>query len=202
MDLTLPAVDAGIPSDLLTRRPDLAIAEAQLQAADANLAQARAAWLPSVSLGLNAGASTANLASLANPVETLGWSITLAQNLFDGGTRDAQTAISESRRRALAEDYRGAILAALQETDDALDRLQTSQRREALQRTVSERAERTLELTDLRYRAGSDELLTLLDAQRTLFQTRDQLVQLRLARLQATVDLYKAIGGGWQQKDE
>ena len=61
---------------------------------------------------------------------------------------------------------------------------------------MSERAERTLELTDLRYRAGSDELLTLLDAQRTLFQTRDQLVQLRLARLQATVDLYKAIGGG------
>ncbi|MCK7545676.1 efflux transporter outer membrane subunit [Marinobacter bryozoorum] len=202
VDLALPAVDAGLPSDLLTRRPDLASAEAQLQAADANLVQARAAWLPSVSLGLNAGASTANLASLANPVETLGWTLNLAQNLFDGGTRDAQAAISESRRRALVEDYRSAILAALQETDDALDRLQTSQRREALQRTVSERAERTLELTELRYRAGSDELLTLLDAQRTLFQTRDQLVQLRLARLQATVHLYKAIGGGWEQKDE
>ena len=91
-----------------------------------------------------------------------------------------------------------AILIALQETDDALDRLQTSKHREELQQTVNERAARTLELTELRYREGSDELLTLLDAQRTLFQTRDQLVQLRLARLVATVDLYKALGGGWR----
>ncbi|MDX1553972.1 MAG: TolC family protein, partial [Marinobacter sp.] len=86
---------------------------------------------------------------------------------------------------------------ALQETDDALDRVQTSRHREQLQQTVNDRAARTLELTDLRYREGSDDLLALLDAQRTLFQTRDQLVQLRLARLVATVDLYKALGGGW-----
>lgn len=195
--MVLPSADAGVPSDLLTRRPDLAREEARLQAADANVEQARTAFLPSVSLGLSAGASNADLLTLANPVETAGWTLSLAQTLFDGGRLDAQQAISESQRLELVENYRSAILTALQETDDALDRVQTSQHREELKQTVNERAARTLELTELRYREGSDELLTLLDAQRTLFQTRDQLVQLRLARLVATVDLYKALGGGW-----
>lgn len=196
--MALPSADAGVPSDLLIRRPDLAREEARLQAADANVEQARTAFLPSISLGLSAGASGANVLSLANPVETAGWTLSLAQTLFDGGRLDAQQAISESQRLELVEGYRSAILTALQETDDALDRLQTSKHREELQQTVNERAARTLELTELRYREGSDELLTLLDAQRTLFQTRDQLVQLRLARLVATVDLYKALGGGWK----
>ncbi|MGO1462895.1 MAG: efflux transporter outer membrane subunit [Oleiphilaceae bacterium] len=195
--IMLPSADVGVPSDLLTRRPDLAREEARLQAADANVEQARTAFLPSVSLGLSAGASNADLLTLANPVETAGWTLSLVQTLFDGGRLDAQQAISESQRLELVENYRSAILTALQETDDALDRVQTSQHREELQQTVNERAARTLELTELRYREGSDELLTLLDAQRTLFQTRDQLVQLRLARLVATVDLYKALGGGW-----
>lgn len=195
--MELPEVDAGLPSDLLTRRPDLAREEARLQAADANVEQARTAFLPTVSLGLNAGLSNNNLLSLSNPVETAGWTLSLAQSLFDGGRLDAQQAISESRQLELLEHYRSAILIALQETDDALDRVQTTQQREALQTTVNESAARTLELTELRYREGSDELLTLLDAQRTLFQTREQLVQLRLARLVATVDLYKALGGGW-----
>lgn len=195
--MALPKADAGLPAELLTRRPDLAREEARLQAADADVHQARTAMLPSLSLGLSAGGSSASVLSLANPVETAGWTLSLAQSLFDGGALDARQAISESRRVELVENYRSAILVALQETDDALDRLQTSHHRERLQQTVSERAARTLELTELRYREGSDELLTLLDAQRTLFQTRDQLVQLRLARLVATVDVYKALGGGW-----
>ncbi|MFL1406832.1 efflux transporter outer membrane subunit [Marinobacter sp. M1N3S26] len=196
--ITLPTIDAGVPADLLARRPDLAREEARLRAADANVEQARTAFLPTVSLGLSAGASSTSLLSLADPVETAGWTLSLAQTLFDGGRRDAQQAISESQRVELVEGYRGAVLTALQETDDALDRVQTTRHRESLQQTVKDRAERTLELTELRYREGSDDLLTLLDAQRTLFQTRDQLVSLRLQRLLATVDLYKALGGGWQ----
>lgn len=200
--MALPSADAGLPSDLLTRRPDLAREEARLQAADANVQQARTAFLPSVSLGLNAGVSNDSLLSLTNPVKAAGWTLSLAQSLFDGGRLDAQQAISESQRLELIENYRSAILTALQETDDALDRVQTSQQREALQVTVSERAARTLALTELRYKEGSDELLTLLDAQRTLFQTREQLVQLRLERLVATVDLYKALGGGWSMSEQ
>nr|WP_254774393.1 TolC family protein [Marinobacter sp. AC-23] len=171
--------------------------EARLQAADASVEQARTALLPSFSLDLNAGVNNTNLLSLTDPVKTAGWSLLLAQTLFDGGRLDAQQAISESRRQELVETYRSTILTALQETDDALDRVQTSQYREELQQTVNERAARTLELTELRYKEGSDQLLTLLEAQRTLFQTRDQLVQLRLSRLVAAVDLYKALGGGW-----
>lgn len=198
LTMTLPAIDAGVPADLLARRPDLAREEARLRAADANVEQARTAFLPTVSLGLGAGASSSNLLSLADPVETANWTLSLAQTLFDGGRREAEQAISESQRVELVEGYRGAILTALQETDDALDRVQTTRHRESLQQTVRDRAERTLELTELRYREGSDDLLTLLDAQQTLFQTRDQLVSLRLQRLLATVDLYKALGGGWQ----
>jgi len=198
--IALPSVDEGLPTDLLTRRPDLAREEARLQAADANVEQARTAFLPSVSLGLNAGISSDSLLSLASPVKTAGLTLSLVQSLFDGGQLDARKAISESQRTELLENYRSAILTALQETDDAIDRLQTSHQREELQRTVSERALHTLELTELRYKEGSDELLALLDAQRILFQTREQLVQLRLARLVAIVDLYRALGGGWEQE--
>ncbi|HTN34499.1 MAG TPA: efflux transporter outer membrane subunit [Marinobacter sp.] len=197
LTMALPSINAGLPSELLTRRPDLAREEARLQAADANVEQARTAFLPAFSLGLNAGLGTTSLLNLTDPVRTAGWSLTLAQNLFDGGRIDARKAISESQRLELVENYRSTVLVALQETDDALDRVQTTRHREELQQTVSARAARTLELTELRYKEGGDELLTLLEAQRTLFQTRDQLVQLRVARLVATVDLYKALGGGW-----
>ncbi|MBU2875653.1 efflux transporter outer membrane subunit [Marinobacter salexigens] len=200
LTMTLPSVDAGLPPELLTRRPDLAREEARLQAADANVEQARTALLPSFSIGLNAGVNSTNLLSLTDPVKTAGWSLSVVQSLFDGGRLDAQQAVSESQRRELVENYRSTILTALQETDDALDRVQTSQYREELQQTVNERAARTLELTELRYKEGSDALLTLLEAQRTLFQTRDQLVQLRISRLIAAVDLYKALGGGWEKQ--
>ncbi|WP_417521457.1 efflux transporter outer membrane subunit [Marinobacter sp.] len=200
LTMTLPSVDAGLPPELLTRRPDLAREEARLQAADANVEQARTALLPSFSIGLNAGVNSTNLLSLTDPVKTAGWSLSVVQSLFDGGRLDAQQAVSESQRRELVENYRSTILTALQETDDALDRVQTSQYREELQQTVNERAARTLELTELRYKEGSDALLTLLEAQRTLFQNRDQLVQLRISRLIAAVDLYKALGGGWEKQ--
>lgn len=196
--MSLPEIAAGVPSDLLSRRPDLAREEAALRAADANVEQARTEFLPSVSLGLNGGINSDSLLALGNPVETASWTLSLAQSLFDGGRRDAQLSISQSQRVALVEGYRAAILIALQETDDALDRVQTTRHRESLQQTVRDRAERTLELTELRYREGSDDLLTLLDAQRTVFQSRDTLVSLRLQRLLASVDLYKALGGGWQ----
>lgn len=202
LTVNIPGIEAGLPSDLLIRRPDLARQEARLQAADANVEQARTAFLPSLSLTGNVGAGTTSLFSLANPAETAGWTIALAQTLFDGGRREAQQTISQSQRLELVEQYRAAILVALQETDDALDRVQVSAGQEALQQTINGQAARTLELTELRYREGNEQLLTLLDAQRTLFQTRDQLVQLRLDRLLAAVDLYKALGGGWQSEEQ
>lgn len=107
--------------------------------------------------------------------------------------------LNESRRVALVEVYRKAIYTALLEVDDALDRTLISQQQEQSQIEIVAQARRSLRLTEVRYREGSDDLLTLLDAQRSLFQAQDQVAQQRLARLSAAVDLYKALGGGWNQ---
>ncbi|MEW6647604.1 MAG: efflux transporter outer membrane subunit [Pseudomonadota bacterium] len=196
--LNIPVVAPGLPSELLLRRPDLARAEAQLAAADANVAAARAALLPSISLSASAGVATTELLSLANPVTTLGLSAGIVQSLFDGGRLRAQVASSESRRRELVENYRKAILSALKEVEDSLGNAARNIQQEAMQEQIVAHAQRTLRLAELRYREGADDLLTVLDAQRSLFQAQDTRVQLRLARLGAALDLYKVIGGGWR----
>ena len=195
--LHIPPVGAGLPSELLARRPDLARAEARLAAADANVAVARAALLPSFSLSASAGLASSALLSLSNPDTSLAASATLAQTLFDGGRLRSQLASAESRRRELVENYRLAILTALREVEDGLGNVERNRRLEETQAEVVRQARRTLQLAELRYREGSDDLLSVLDAQRTLFQAQDQQVQLRLARLTAALDLYKALGGGW-----
>jgi NodT family efflux transporter outer membrane factor (OMF) lipoprotein len=196
--LHIPAVAPGLPAELLLRRPDLARAEAQLAAADANVAAARAALLPSISLSASAGVATTELLSLSNPVTTLGLSAGIVQSLFDGGRLRAQVASSESRRRELVENYRKAILTALQEVEDSLGNTARNTQQAAMQEQIVTHAQRTLRLAELRYREGADDLLTVLDAQRSLFQAQDTRVQLRLARLGAALDLYKALGGGWR----
>jgi NodT family efflux transporter outer membrane factor (OMF) lipoprotein len=195
--LNIPVIAAGLPSELLLRRPDLARSEAQLSAADADLAAARAALLPSISLSASAGVASTALVSLSNPVTTLGVSASIVQSLFDGGRRRAQVAVSESRRRELVENYRKAILTALKEVDDALGNADRNTRQEQTQQQIVDQSRRALHLAELRYREGADELLSVLDAQRTLFQAQDTLAQLRLARLTAALDLYKVLGGGW-----
>jgi outer membrane protein, multidrug efflux system len=198
MDIALPDINAGVPADIITRRPDLASAEAQLQAADADVAAARAALLPAVQLSASAGKATAALFSLSNASDSLGWSLSLAQTLFDGGRLRNQVKLSESQRISLLEQYRKTIYTALQEVDDALDRTAVNAEQEQRQADIVTQAQRTLRLTEVRYREGSDDLLALLDAQRSLFQAQDQLAQQRQARLTAAVDLYKALGGGWR----
>ena len=98
----------------------------------------------------------------------------------------------------LIETYASAVRSALKEADDALGNASTSQRQERTQGEVVTQAQRTLDLAELRYREGSDTLLTVLDAQRTLFGAQEALAMQRLARLTAAVDLYRALGGGWQ----
>lgn len=198
LDLALPEVGDGIPADLLTRRPDLASVEAQLQAADADVAAARAALLPGVQLSASAARSSAALLSLSPPTDSLSWSFGLAQTLFNGGRLRNQVKLSESQRVALVEQYRKSILTALQETADAFDRRAVSAEQEGRQREILAEAERTLRLVETRYREGTDDLMSLLEAQRTVFQARDQLVQQRRDRLDAAVDLYLALGGGWK----
>ena len=198
-DLGVPRVGPGLPADLLARRPDLASAEAQLTAAHANVAVARAALLPGISLTGSAGlASTVLINFLHAPTAGLSLGASLLQPIFDGGRLRGQVDIAKSQERELVEGYHKAILAALADVESALASGGRAAEQEALQVQVVDQAKIALRLAEIRYREGADDLLTVLDAQRTLFQAQDQSAQVRLARLQASVSLYKALGGGWR----
>jgi multidrug efflux system outer membrane protein len=198
LKVKIPVISAGVPSSVITRRPDVASVEAQLQASSADVYAARTALLPSVQLGGNMSKSAAELFALNPATQTAGWSVSLAQTIFAGGRYANQVRVSESRRVEILEQYRKIILVALQEVDDALNRVGVTQQQEANQQNIVEQASRSLRLNETRYREGDIDLQSLLDSQRSLFQAQDALVQQRLARLKAAVDLYKALGGGWQ----
>jgi len=198
-DLAVPLVSPGLPADLLVRRPDLAAAEAGLAAANANLAAARAALLPSIQLTASAGvASGALLAFLGGPSTGVAIAASVLQPIFDGGRLRGNVGLAESRERELVEVYRKAILAAFADVENALAAAGRLAQREALQAQVEARAREALRLAEVRYREGADDLLSVLDAQRTLFDAQDQLALTRLERLEASVALFRALGGGWR----
>ena len=196
--ILVPRIAPGIPAALLVRRPDLAGAEAHLAAANANVAAARAALLPSISLTGSAGlASDVLLNFLSAPTAAVSIGASLLQPIFNGGRLRAQVDVAASRERELVENYRKSILAALADVESALAAGSRSADQEVLQEQVLVQARLALRLAEVRYREGADDLLSVLDAQRTLFQAEDQLAQSRLSRLQASVGLFKALGGGW-----
>ncbi|RYY75590.1 MAG: efflux transporter outer membrane subunit [Gammaproteobacteria bacterium] len=199
LDIKIPVINAGVPADVITRRPDVASSEAQLQASSADVYAARTALLPSIQLSGNLGKSAAELFLLNPATQSAGWSLSLAQTIFAGGRYVNQVRLSESRRVEMLEQYRKIILIALQEVDDALNRVSITQQQEINQQNILEQSSRSLSLNETRYREGDIDLQFLLDAQRSLFQAQDALVQQRLARLSATIDLYKALGGGWER---
>jgi NodT family efflux transporter outer membrane factor (OMF) lipoprotein len=197
--LPVPGVEPALPADVLVRRPDIAAAEAQLAAANADVAAARAALLPSIRLTGSAGyASDALLSIGSSPTFIYSIAASLLQPIFDGGRLRGQVDFTKSRERELVEAYRRAILAALTDVENSLVAANRTAAQEALQLQVRDEAQRTLRLAEVRYREGVDDLLVVLDAQRTLFQSQDLLAQTRLARLAASVALFRALGGGWE----
>jgi NodT family efflux transporter outer membrane factor (OMF) lipoprotein len=196
--LAPPAVAPDLPSSLLVRRPDIAAAEAALAAANADVAAARAALLPAITLTGSAGLVGASLFSFgSSPTTILSLAAALAQPIFDGGRRRATVDLTESRERELVQGYRAAILAGFADVENALAAASRTASQEGFQEQAQTEARRALALAEIRYREGADDLLVVLDAQRTAFITDDQLAQTRLARLQAAVGLYRALGGGW-----
>ncbi len=194
-DVNLPTLAPDTPAQVIFARPDVARAEAQLQAADANVAVARRAFLPSLSLSAGFSLATAELFSLGDARESGNAGLSLSQLIFDGGRTRAESRQAEARRQELLAQYRQTLLTVLQETDDALGRVNLEAGQEASDQEILKEAERALRLTDVRYREGSDDLLTLIDAQRNLFQAREQMAERRLSRLSAAVTLYQALGG-------
>lgn len=196
--LRVPEVGAGVPASLLSRRPDLAAAEADMRAADASLDQARAALMPTLQLSAGASLASNALLSLSDPSRALSLTGSLAYSLFDGGRLRAQVAISESSSGQALEAYRKSLLTAIKEVEDAMVGVDRQAGQERQQTAIRDEAQTSLILAERRYQAGAAGLSEVLDAQRTFYAAQDEVAQIRQARLTAAVDLIKALGGGWQ----
>ena len=201
-----PRVAAGLPSELLIRRPDVYLAESNLRAGHADVVAARAAMFPSLSLtaqgGIQNPALPATVLTIAGVGPSLNLGANLVQPIFDHGKLKARREETEAKDRELLSAYRAAIVSALNDVENALSVIQhLNQAREFQIENVAQ-SERALEGALLRYRAGSADFLTLLEAQKTSYAARDQFIQYELARLQALVGLCKALGGGWTQPPE
>ena len=196
-----PEITAGLPSDLLMRRPDLVQAESNLAAGHADLVAARAAMFPSISLTASAGVQNPALPATVLTIPGVGPSFALGasvlQPIFNHGRLEAQRDEVRAKDEELLAAYRGAIIAALTDVENALAAIHHLDMVREYQTQNAAQSERAFEGARLRYQAGSGDFLTLLEAQRTLYLARDQLVQYKLARLQALVSLCKALGGGW-----
>ncbi len=197
-----PTVNPGLPSELLRRRPDVFTAEANLRSASADVVAARAALFPSLSLtaagGIQNPALNAAVISLSGVGPTLNFGASLAQPIFDGGRLRAVTAEARAKEQELAGTYRAAIVAALVDVENSLSAIQHLDAARAFEEEAVTQSERAFEGAQLRYKAGSGDYLSVLEAQQTLSTVRDQYSRYRLARLQALVSLCKALGGGWQ----
>ncbi len=193
-------VPAGLPSDLLTLRPDIRQAEQQLLAANANIGAARAAFFPKISLTASAGSASSNLSNLFNS-GTYGWTLApqLFLPLFDAGRNQAGLDVSKATRDIAVAQYEKAIQTAFREVADALAGRATLGVQLKAQQAQSTAEAARFKLSDLRYQNGIANQLELLDAQRALFAAQQAVVQTRLQQLQNQVTLYKTLGGGWKE---
>ena len=199
-DVSTPAIAAGLPSQLLARRPDVAQAEQQLIAANANIAAARAALFPSIDLTASGGYASSSLASLispANRIYSLGAGLT--QPLFHGGALRGQVAYSNARYTELLTTYHKTVLTAFGNVENALVAARQTAEQEERQRNAVAKARRAHQFAQAQMSAGTVNILTVLNTENTLYSAEDTLVQVQYAHLQALIDLFTALGGGWHQ---
>lgn len=199
--IAIPRVTPGLPSELLTQRPDIREAEANLAAADADVYVARAQFLPSISLTGEGGFQSAVLKVLLRPESAIyEAAASLAQPIFQGGTLLGNLDFQKARQDELLQNYRKAVISAFADVENALDAVQQTALRERLQREVVASSRRAFDISEERLRQGTIDLVTVLQTQQTLFEAEDVLVQARLSHLLAIVSLYEALGGGWLPK--
>ncbi len=194
----LSELPAGLPSDLLTVRPDIRAAEQQLIAANANIGAARAAFFPRISLTGSAGSASGELSGLFKS-GSFGWSFApqMVLPIFDYGRNQANLGSARAGRDIAVAQYERTIQSAFREVSDALAGQATYGEQLRAQRAVADAELERFNLSDLRYRSGAASYLDLLDAQRSLFSAQQGAVQANLARLQNQVTLYRVLGGGW-----
>ncbi len=199
----LAELPVGLPSDLLYRRPDIIRAEYQLRAANANIGAARAAFFPRISLTGAVGSASSQLSGLFDSgSDYWTFSPSISVPIFNAGQLRANRDYAEISRNIQVAEYESTIQTAFREVADGLAAQQTYARQVQAQRDLLETSEDYLRLADQRYRTGVDSYLTLLDAQRQLFNVRQQFISDRLAQLVSEVELFKALGGGWDAQTD
>ena len=194
----LSDLPAGLPSDLLTVRPDIRAAEQQLIAANASIGAARAAFFPRISLTGSAGSASSELSGLFKS-GSFGWTFApqAVLPIFDYGRNTANLGSARAGRDIAVAQYERSIQSAFREVADALAGQATLIDQLRAQQAVAAAEQERFNLSDLRYRSGATSYLELLDAQRALFTAQQQAIQANLQRLQNQVTLYRVLGGGW-----
>jgi NodT family efflux transporter outer membrane factor (OMF) lipoprotein len=198
--LANPAITTGLPSELLARRPDVAEAEQQLISANANITAARAALFPSIQLTADGGyASTAlsNLLTPANQIFSAGASLT--QPIFHGGALTGALKYSKARQTELLRTYHKAVITAFSNVESALVAARQTTEQLRRQQDAVAAARRAYQYAQAQMSAGTVNILTVLNTENALFTAQDALVQVEYSNLQALVNLFTALGGGWHQ---
>ncbi len=201
--ISSPRVTPGLPSELLTQRPDIRRQEAQLASAVANVGNARAQFFPSIQLTGQGGYQSSALVSLFQPHAAF-FSLVggLTQPIFDGGKILGNFEFTKARQDELLQTYRKTVVSAFADVDNALVAIRQTTEKLRLQREVVAASQRAFQLSEQQLRAGTADIVTVLNTQLTLFQAEDVLWQAQLARLLAIVSLYQALGGGWEPRME
>jgi outer membrane protein, multidrug efflux system len=195
----LTEVPTGLPSALLERRPDIQIAEQQLVAQNAQIGVAKAQYFPQIALTASGGVTSTALSTLFS-APSLIWSAaaSLTQPIFNGGRIDAEVDLAELQKEAALIGYRQTIQQAFREVSDALVGYQRGREYREIQQKLLESAREARRLADLRYQGGATSYLEVLDSDTRLFVAELGVVQAELGELSAFVEIYRALGGGWQ----
>lgn len=196
----LTDLPGGVPSEVLTRRPDVQAAEHNLLAGNANIGAARAAFFPSISLTGNYGTASTKLSGLFDHGSTT-WTFSPRINLpiFAGGANVAALKLSNVQKDVLIAQYQQAVQTAFKEVADGLVARGTLDAQLSAEQALVDTTGESFRLAQMRFDNGVDNYLTVLDSQRTFFTAQQSLVAVQLARLQNLVTLYKALGGGWRE---
>ena len=198
LDAEPPTINAGLPSDLLERRPDIAEAERQMAVANAQVGIVRAAYFPSLNLFADGGWQTADIAKLLNVQSTI-WAFgaTAAESIFTGGARRAQTQFAKAGYEASVAGYRQTVLNAFGEVQDDVNGLLVLNEAQKTQQDAVDAARRTLDIAESRYKGGLVSYLDVVNAQQNLLNNEQQMAVIRGQKLVTSVLLVKALGGGW-----
>ena len=196
--LGIPLVTPGLPSELLLQRPDIRADEANLAAAEASVASARAAFFPTISLTAQGAYESTALRLLFTPQNALyNVAANITQPIFDGFQLEGQLEFAQGRQFELLKTYCQTVLNGFRDVEVALIAIADGAERERLQQAVVTSSRRAFELSEVRLREGVADLVVVTQTQQTLFTAEDNLVLARLARLQAVLSLFQALGGGW-----